>query len=918
MTTPTGNYTIGTNASYNVTLEVGQGPRGPRGADGLPGATGATGPQGLQGPKGDTGATGPQGIQGVKGDIGPMGATGPKGDKGDTGATGPRGADGAGAVSVLEDGVLLAQAATALNFTGSVNLTNNNGEVTVDITGGSGAGTPGGLDKQVQFNSGGAFAGDSAFTFDSVTKEVGLSKIKSDSNLDIKVTNSAYTENYWNAQQYDDTQGKFNFDYVASSVAVDELGNSYVVVNDGSFGVANVVKYNPNGEVVWKNKYDDGSGIYRFAEQIAVDTFGNIYLLVCTYDAIAAFDILKLSTTDGSVISSVNLQGVTLTTVGYYQELTVKNNELFFATQVNDSNPMLIKFDLNLNIVYQKVFPSNYEFSSFSVIDSDVFLSVLDSTNSTIGFIKVNSLGSVNDTYNFTFLAFDGRTSAKLVKQNNNYYFWILLVTNSPFQTQLARIKLDSSFSVVSSTSFEFEQIFTTRQIIEKPDGIGISTIRRAEGSVYSFKNESNTNIVKSFIPKVFFFDYYYSTPKNHTFKNGDFYLCHQTYDIDSTSSIFKLEDSENFTLDTSYFTYLNSQSKIATETTLAVLNSSVTLEPELVFSIISSTLTKQFLFLKDVLVKLAGTHFDFKVSNDAKLILPNYSLPATAGINNTAIVIKDNKLTFGQPDILSDIKGNTFAGTDVLTTNQSTSNSAFGESTLSRNTFGSSNTAIGSFSLFVNSTGSNNTAVGRNSLASNSTGASNSAFGISSLFTNTTGISNVGVGDNSLNGNTTGSNNSAIGSNSLGSLTTGNNNFAIGSFSGSDDLVRLFTESDKGVLGNFQTDTIYSKVALTVVSDVRDKTEIKPCSLGLDFVNKVNPISYKFKTSREDATATGRTMLGFSAQEIKELQGDLNIVDDSDANRLKLNSSDLIAVLFAAVKELSSEVQSLKVKLGE
>ena len=52
-------------------------------------------------------------------------------------------------------------------------------------------------------------------------------------------------------------------------------------------------------------------------------------------------------------------------------------------------------------------------------------------------------------------------------------------------------------------------------------------------------------------------------------------------------------------------------------------------------------------------------------------------------------------------------------------------------------------------------------------------------------------------------------------------------------------------------------------KLDWTVTSDLRDKTEIKDVKHGLDFVNQITPIEYKFKKSREDNTPTGDKKYG-------------------------------------------------------
>lgn len=210
------------------------------------------------------------------------------------------------------------------------------------------------------------------------------------------------------------------------------------------------------------------------------------------------------------------------------------------------------------------------------------------------------------------------------------------------------------------------------------------------------------------------------------------------------------------------------------------------------------------------------------------------------------------------------------------------------------------------------------NVAYGPSALAANTTGYDNYASGFFALAANQDGIRNAAAGSYALQANTSGSYNTAFGRLSLFSCTTGSNNFAIGYNSGNDTVRTITTQSNEGVLGNNDTTAIYAKVSITVTSDVRDKTEINPVPFGLDFVNAVTPISFKFKKSRDDSTPTGRVILGFSAQEVLALQGGTQIVDDSDPDHLKINNQDLIAVLFNAVKQLSQEVEMLKSQISK
>jgi hypothetical protein len=235
------------------------------------------------------------------------------------------------------------------------------------------------------------------------------------------------------------------------------------------------------------------------------------------------------------------------------------------------------------------------------------------------------------------------------------------------------------------------------------------------------------------------------------------------------------------------------------------------------------------------------------------------------------------NQLTVGKGG--GNIETNTAIGLDALffntTGNQNTAsgrgalrenttgsfNSAFGRQALRFNTTGNQNTASGALALFSNTTGGNNTASGSSALSSNTTGGNNTASGVNALFANTTANFNTASGANSLRDNTTGGNNTASGGNALFSNTTGNSNTAsgvnalssnttfsnIGGF-GSNAQV---TGSNQVQLGDSAT-TTYAYGAVQDRSDLRDKTDIRDTELGLEFVNALRPVDFKWDM-RED-----------------------------------------------------------------
>ena len=118
--------------------------------------------------------------------------------------------------------------------------------------------------------------------------------------------------------------------------------------------------------------------------------------------------------------------------------------------------------------------------------------------------------------------------------------------------------------------------------------------------------------------------------------------------------------------------------------------------------------------------------------------------------------------------------------------------------------------------------------------------------------------------------------------------------------------------------MGSTSVTNAYIKVAWTVTSDARDKTNFAPVPHGLDFVQQLQPTAYQFKVDRETDVATGIVRYGFKAQDVLELEGDNPvIVDNEDDSHLRLNESSLTPILVNAIQELSAEVTALTARLA-
>lgn len=258
-----------------------------------------------------------------------------------------------------------------------------------------------------------------------------------------------------------------------------------------------------------------------------------------------------------------------------------------------------------------------------------------------------------------------------------------------------------------------------------------------------------------------------------------------------------------------------------------------------------------------------------------------------TTGTNNSA---------FGEASLYGNTTGagNSAFGYQTLTANTTGyANNAFGAGSLSNNTTGYENVAIGDLSLYQNTEGFGNVAIGSGALDSNTKAFGNIAIGMDALsstslvsgniaigyramentttglsigigyralYNNETGSDNTALGYRALDLNISGSQNTAIGHEALLNNTTGIQNTALGSRAlitnaswdnttgiGFDAQV---TGSDEIRIGNSKVTTITS--ALGNWSDERDKTDIRDTILGLEFINELRPVDFKWDY-RED-----------------------------------------------------------------
>lgn len=256
--------------------------------------------------------------------------------------------------------------------------------------------------------------------------------------------------------------------------------------------------------------------------------------------------------------------------------------------------------------------------------------------------------------------------------------------------------------------------------------------------------------------------------------------------------------------------------------------------------------------------------------------------------------------------------------------------NTVLGISALANNTIGDSNTGLGYFALKNNTTGISNTATGSNALASNTTGFYNTAHGFEALLANTignqnnangskallsniSGNGNTGLGCNVMLNNTTGNYNTAVGYNSLQMNSTGSFNTSIGAntifLNNPSNSIAIganttISTSNTVQVGDANITTAIVQVAWTITSDKRWKSNIKTSDLGLDFITKLNPVSYVRNNDESK-----KIEYGFIAQELEETLLKIGIttagiLSKNNEGMYQVRYNDFIAPMVKAIQE--------------
>jgi hypothetical protein len=277
--------------------------------------------------------------------------------------------------------------------------------------------------------------------------------------------------------------------------------------------------------------------------------------------------------------------------------------------------------------------------------------------------------------------------------------------------------------------------------------------------------------------------------------------------------------------------------------------------------------------------------------------------------------------------------------------------NVALGYRALQLVTTGDSNTSVGSKAGKSLTTGSSIVAIGYQAGDALTVGSSNVLVGKSAGSTMVEDRNCVAIGISALenangggsDGAGTDTNNTAVGAFSGDLITIGTGNTLLGSNTDVDANNRsgcivigsglsLNTASDNVVeIGNNTNSMTYDLDGgdITVTSDVRTKKNIKDTKLGLEFINKLRPITYQtksssqypkeFKVENPSKKSSGKTWDGLIAQEVKEVMDEMNVGfsgwEEGINTKQRLAYGKFVMPLIKAVQELSARVKELESK---
>jgi cell division protein FtsB len=329
----------------------------------------------------------------------------------------------------------------------------------------------------------------------------------------------------------------------------------------------------------------------------------------------------------------------------------------------------------------------------------------------------------------------------------------------------------------------------------------------------------------------------------------------------------------------------------------------------------------------------------------------------------------KSTNTVFGRSTFLANTTGeyNTAVGYQAFASAPDTyANVAIGSRAMRNMATGSSNVSIGHGTMESTTSGGYNVVIGEGASQSTQQGELNVIVGARALTASNKGSRNVVVGshsftsysistpDDSFNtvigtetGNTieTGRYNTLVGARINGLASSTSNNIVISDGEG-NQRIRVIANGNTGIgttapttklqvageispsvddtypLGDssLRFTEVYATNGTINTSDVRMKKEIQDSDLGLSFIEKLRPVSYRWKNG-----TNANLHYGLIAQEtekaIQEAKNsskeEIIVVRSAKNGAYGLNYSELISPIIKAVQELSGDQKSVKAEVA-
>ena len=246
--------------------------------------------------------------------------------------------------------------------------------------------------------------------------------------------------------------------------------------------------------------------------------------------------------------------------------------------------------------------------------------------------------------------------------------------------------------------------------------------------------------------------------------------------------------------------------------------------------------------------------------------------------------------------------------------------NSFFGHNAGKSNTTANENAYFGTDSGTL-STGANNAFFGSKSGTNNTTGFANAFFGMSAGLQNQGGFNNAFFGRGAGQTNLGGSSNTIIGA--LADVSSGGLSFAtaiganatvgtsntivLGRSNGSDavQVPGTLAVSSLGTIGVTSVCRNALNQLATCSSSLRYKTDIAPFTPGLTLLNKLNPITFNWRSNNS-------ADLGFGAEDIAAVEP-LLVIKNEQGQVEGVKYDRITAVLVNAIKEQQQQINALK-----